>query len=121
MITTWQGTVAIVTLDGYVTSGPPVERLEAEIERLFVDPRTMTGLLIDCTQVMMFTSDGLSALYKAYQHAARFGHRFALVGVTTRVSHILEITQLSHVFTEIYPTLADAHRAFESNGAAPVE
>jgi len=65
------------------------------------------ALIIDFTKVPYVDSAGIGALVGAYVSHQKDGRSLALVGVSDRVHHALEVTRVEHFF-QFFNTLPEA-------------
>ena len=65
------------------------------------------NLVADLTRVSYIDSSGLAVLIEAMQTVAKYGGKFALVGLQENVKPIFEIARLDQVF-RIFPTVESA-------------
>lgn len=70
-------------------------------------------LVIDLTGITLCDSSGISALIAARNHALAAGAAIALAAVPGRISRVLTLVGLSHVFPT-YPTAHAAEAAWPS-------
>lgn len=91
--TTRNGTVAVVAPTGELDlSGAAV--LEAELERLAVDPE-LAAVVLDLRGLEFMDSSGLRLVVLADMRAREAGRRFALVRGGETVHRVFEITRMS--------------------------
>ncbi len=68
-------------------------------------------LIVDLTEVSYISSKGLRVLLTALKTARKNGGALKLCGMNARLAEIFEMVGFDQVF-EIYPTRAEAERAF---------
>jgi anti-sigma B factor antagonist len=69
-----------------------------------------SDLIIDLSEVPFMDSAGLGAILSAYASCQRNGKSFALAGVSSRVTVLLEVTKVNTLLP-IFNTVADAEGA----------
>ncbi len=69
------------------------------------------GVIADLTGVTLLDSTALGVLLREYAHTLRAGHKFAIVGISSRVRSIFDMTQVYSVLP-IFKTQADAEASF---------
>ena len=72
--------------------------------------------VIDVSDTPYIDSAGLGSILSRWAHAQRSGNKFALTGVSPRIRVLLELTRVDSVLP-MYPTAADADRAFGGKAA----
>ena len=71
----------------------------------------LKSTIIDFANVPYMDSGGLGVVLSHWAHTQRNGSKFALVAMSEKVRVILEMTKVDTVLP-LYPTVADAERAF---------
>jgi len=71
---------------------------------------TSRALIIDFSKVPYVDSAGIGALVGAYVTHQKDGRSLALVGVSDRVHHALEVTRVDHFF-QYFKNMAEAESA----------
>jgi anti-anti-sigma factor len=99
--------VTIFTLTGPLTLGTLFDFQTA------VRQRDLKSTIIDFAGVPYVDSAGLGIVLSHWAHTQRTGVKFAVVGVSERVSVLLEMTGVAKLLPS-FPTVADAERAFSS-------
>jgi anti-sigma B factor antagonist len=69
------------------------------------------GVIVDLGGVTLLDSTALGVLLREYAHTLRGGYKFAIVGVSSRVRTIFDMTQVYSVLP-IFETQADAEASF---------
>ncbi len=85
-------------------------KLEQELKQLLA--RGQSRLIVDLTQISYISSNGLRVLLTTLKTARKNGGALKLCGMNARLAEIFEMVGFDQVF-EIYPTRAEAERAFE--------
>jgi anti-sigma B factor antagonist len=88
--------VAILSLRGRLTSGPPVETLRETLERLDADGRTR--IVLDFRDCDYIDSSGLGCLVFAHTRIARANGHMTLFGLNRRGLELMVLTKLATVF-----------------------
>ncbi len=84
-------------------------KLEEELKQLLA--RGQSRLIVDLTDISYISSNGLRVLLTALKAARKNGGALKLCGMNARIAEIFEMVGFDQVF-EIYPTRAEAERAF---------
>jgi anti-anti-sigma factor len=95
----------IFTLQGPLTLATLFD-LQTELR----DPE-LKSTIIDFAGVPYIDSAGLGVVLSHWAHTQRIGVKFAVVAISERVQVLLEMTGVSKILP-MYPTVADAERAF---------
>jgi anti-sigma B factor antagonist len=69
--------------------------------------------IIDVFDVPYIDSAGLGTIIAHFSHTQRNGRSFAMTGVSRRIQMLLELTHVNKILP-VYPTNADAERAFSA-------
>lgn len=77
----------------------------------------LKSTIVDFTGVPYIDSAGLGIVLSHWAHTQRIGVKFAAVGISERVSVLLEMTGVAKLLPS-YATVADAERAFASNSSS---
>ena len=77
----------------------------------------LKSTIIDFTGVPYMDSAGLGVVLSHWAHTQRIGAKFAAVAVPERVRVLMEMTRVDTLLP-MYPTAADAERAFASSTVA---
>jgi anti-anti-sigma factor len=85
--------MAILELEGALTLGPSLRMLRDKSRELFVQ-NTVTCLVVKVAKVSAVDSAGLGELTVIYTLAANRNCRIALVGVSSSLRAMLEVTRL---------------------------
>lgn len=72
---------------------------------------SLKSVIIDLTEVPYMDSAALGVLLAHFAHAQRRGTRYALVGISSRVHTIFEVTHTDSILP-IFPTQEDAEKVF---------
>jgi anti-anti-sigma factor len=96
--------------------GPFVLGTMFELQAIFRDP-AVGGVIIDLSGVPYMDSAGLGVLLGHWSHTQRKGLKYALVGMSSRVHTIFEITHTDTVLP-IFGTQAEAEASFAKSAAA---
>ena len=78
---------------------------------------SVKGVIVDLSGVPYTDSAALGVLLDEWSHTQRNGFRYALVGTSSRVRTIFEITHTDQVLP-FFPTQADAESSFLSAATA---
>ena len=70
------------------------------------------GVIVDLTGVTLLDSTALGVLLREYAHTLRAGHKFAIVGISSRVRTIFDMTRIYEVLP-IFATQAEAEASFD--------
>lgn len=95
-----EGNVAIVTPTGPLVIGPGERMMSETIARLLADRKF--HIVIDMAGVPRIDSSGVDSLVTAVRRARDNGGDAKLARLTPRIRQLLEITQLTSIFS-IYP------------------
>jgi len=79
----------------------------------------LKNIIIDFAGVPYIDSAGLGIVLSHWAHTQRVGVKFAAVAISDRVKVLLEMTGVAKLLP-MYPTVADAERAFSSSSVASV-
>lgn len=85
--------LAILELEGSLTLGPSLSALR-ETARRSLDKDKVAGLILQVTDVTMTDSAGLGELTVVYTLATKRGCPIMLVGVSSTLQKMLEVTHL---------------------------
>jgi anti-sigma B factor antagonist len=99
--------VTILTLEGPLTMATLFD-FQAAIRQ-----PDLKSTIIDFSGVPYVDSAGLGVVLSHWAHTQRIGVKFALVAIPDRVRVLLEMTKVDSLLP-IFPTTADAERAFSS-------
>jgi anti-sigma B factor antagonist len=102
--------VTILTLKGPLTLGTLFD-----LQTALRDPDLKT-VIIDFSGVPYIDSAGLGVVLSHWAHTQRIGAKFAAVAISERVQVLLEMTGVSKVLP-MFPTVADAERAFAASSS----
>jgi anti-anti-sigma factor len=94
--------VAILELDGPLTLGPSLSALR-DIARRTLDESKIAGIILQVTQVSTTDSAGLGELTVVYTLATKRRCPIMLVGVSSTLQKMLEVTRLE----ALLPSAAD--------------
>jgi len=97
--------VAILTLKGPLTLGTLFD-----LQTALREP-DLKSTIIDFSAVPYMDSAGLGVVLSHWMHTQRIGAKFGVVALSDKVRVILEMTGVAKVLP-MYPTVADAERAF---------
>ncbi len=97
--------VTVLTLQGPLTLGTLFD-----FQTAVRDPE-LKGTIIDFSGVPYIDSAGLGMVLSHWAHTQRIGAKFAAVAISERVQVLLEMTGVNKLLP-MYPTVADAERAF---------
>ena len=109
-----EGAVTIVTPVGPLVIGASERLMNDTIARLFADRKF--NIVIDMAGVPRIDSSGVDTLVLACRRARENGGDARLARIVPRIHQILELTQLTTVFS-IYPDLAQATSAWTNSRA----
>ncbi len=84
-------------------------KLEEELKQRIA--KGESRLIVDLTEISYISSNGLRVLLTALKTARKNGGALKLCGMNARLAEIFEMVGFDQVF-EIYPTRAEAERAF---------
>jgi anti-sigma B factor antagonist len=73
--------------------------------------------VIDVSEVPYIDSAGLGTILSRWAHTQRTGHKFAMTGVSPRISVLLEITKVNTVLP-MFKTAEEADHSFTGKTAA---
>jgi anti-sigma B factor antagonist len=110
VIARYAGDAVVLTLKGRLVLEDVEAELRAAIDGLIQQGRVK--LVLNLQEVAYVDSAGLGFLVSKYVSLQRRGGDMALVGVSPRVAHVLEITRLSQVF-ETFASDDEAVQAVE--------
>ncbi len=79
----------------------------------------LKNTIIDFAGVPYIDSAGLGIVLSHWAHTQRVGVKFAAVAISDRVKVLLEMTGVAKLLP-MYPTVADAERAFATSSVASV-
>jgi len=79
----------------------------------------LKSTIIDFSGVPYIDSAGLGIVLSHWAHTQRIGAKFAAVAISERVKVLLEMTGVSKLLP-MFPTVADAERAFAASSVASV-
>jgi anti-anti-sigma factor len=79
----------------------------------------LKNTIIDFAGVPYIDSAGLGIVLSHWAHTQRVGVKFAAVAISERVKVLLEMTGVAKLLP-MYPTIADAERAFSTSSVASV-
>ena len=108
------GDVAVIDINGRVTSGEGVEILRDKINSLL--HQGYQKLLLNLAGVDYLDSAGLGEIVGTFATVRRQGGTLKLLGLTSRIRDLLSITKLLTVF-ETFDSEAEAVRSFSSVNA----
>ena len=111
VIARYAGDAVVLTLKGRLVLEDVEAELRAAIDGLIQQGRVK--LVLNLQEVAYVDSAGLGFLVSKYVSLQRRGGDMALVGVSPRVAHVLEITRLSQVF-EAFASDEEAVQALEA-------
>jgi anti-sigma B factor antagonist len=102
--------VTILTLKGPLTLGTLFDLQTALRET------DLKSIIIDFSGVPYIDSAGLGVVLSHWAHTQRMGVKFAAVNISERVQVLLEMTGVSKLLP-MFPTVADAERAFSASSS----
>jgi len=105
-----QKDVLILSADGGLVSQTADQFVE-ELQR-FVD-LGCRKLVVDCTRLTTISSYGMGVLVRLHKKLAQGGGDVKLAALQGTLANLLSMVRLDRVF-EMYPTVEDALRAFET-------
>ena len=105
--------VTIFTLNGPLTIATLFDFQAA------VRQSDLKNTIIDFAGVPYIDSAGLGIVLSHWAHTQRIGVKFAAVAISERVQVLLEMTGVAKLLP-MYPTVADAERAFSGSSVASV-
>jgi len=102
--------VTVLTLKGPLSLGTLFD-----LQTALRDPDLKT-VIIDFSGVPYIDSAGLGVVLSHWAHTQRIGAKFAAVAISERVQVLLEMTGVNKVLP-LFPTVADAERAFAASSS----
>jgi anti-anti-sigma factor len=104
------GTTSDVTV--FALTGPLTMQTLFDFQTAMRQP-DLKSTIIDFSGVPYVDSAGLGIVLSHWAHTQRIGVKFAVAGISERVSVLLGMTGVDKLLPS-YPTVADAERAFSS-------
>lgn len=108
--TTKQGDVTVISLAGKWMGGPEINQLTELVRMELLN--SGKGIVIDLLQVSWMNSSGIGALVSVLTSCITAGAKLALTRVPSDIQELLEITNLTSVFT-ICKTIEEAVQAVQ--------
>ena len=105
------GGVAVIDVQGRITTGEGVETLRDKVNSLLHQGHR--NLILNLSGVDYLDSAGLGEIVSAYATVRRQAGSLKLVGLTSRIRDLLSITKLLTVF-DTFDSEQDAVRSFSS-------
>jgi len=87
-----EGLVTVVTLKGRLALGEGSNALNERLQSLIANGQVK--LLLECSQVSVLDSQGISALVRGIVSAGKRGGKLKLLNMSPRVRQVLEVTRL---------------------------
>jgi anti-anti-sigma factor len=85
--------------------------------RIWPDVARSAEFIVDIEALSYLDSAGLGLLVAIHREVARRGGRWALVGASSQVVRLLEVTHADH-FLPLFPSVADVEMAWHENRTA---
>ena len=118
--TRFEDSIAILELEGALSLGPSLRTMRSAARDILTSPN-LIGIILDVQRVSSVDSSGLGELTLVYSSASRRNYPMLLVGVSSNLRKMLEMTHLDAVLTsaEDVPSAKRKIKSRSSNSEPP--